>query len=167
MHCEETMHSSFEPVLTPVPPRRTRAESSRINGAKSRGPVTTSGKRRSSRNSLKHGLAANCFLILEGEDPRSYSALSNSIHRQLRPIDATEEQLALIVVNCIWRQRRIERIEQDNEQMARFGKTLYRYEVSLRAQYRKAMDALAAHRESATLRRSRRRPDLVAPLLAA
>ena len=46
----------------------TRAEQSRINVAKSLGPITPEGKAKSSRNSLKHGFAAIVNVVLRIED---------------------------------------------------------------------------------------------------
>jgi len=51
-----------------------RAEASRRNGAKSRGPKTPEGKARASRNALKHGLRAAKHLVLFAEDQATNAA---------------------------------------------------------------------------------------------
>jgi hypothetical protein len=45
-----------------------RAEASRRNGAKSRGPKTAEGKARSAQNALKHGFRAQKYVVLPEED---------------------------------------------------------------------------------------------------
>jgi hypothetical protein len=47
-----------------------RAEISRRNGAKSKGPKTPEGKERSKFNALKHGMSART-IVLPGEDAES------------------------------------------------------------------------------------------------
>lgn len=143
-----------EPLMMNVLPnspwikrKLTRAESARINGAKSRGPVSAEGKSRSAQNGLRHGLTASRFVLLPNEDVQGYRALHRSVFRQLRPADATEASIANRVVRCIWLQRRVERIEQDSELLSRYGQRIYRYEASLRRQYCKALEDLAAHRQ--------------------
>ena len=55
-------------------PTLNKAESSRINGAKSHGPVTPEGKQHSSLNSLRHGILAQ-FICLTSEDKDKFKEL--------------------------------------------------------------------------------------------
>ncbi len=61
-----------------VTPKLTRAEAARLNGAKSRGPRTPEGKARSARNALKHGLTAQAFALLPGEETRTPTRSSST-----------------------------------------------------------------------------------------
>jgi hypothetical protein len=49
-----------------------RAEASRRNGAKARGPKTPEGKARSAQNALKHGFRAQKRIVLPGEDGAAF-----------------------------------------------------------------------------------------------
>ncbi len=72
-------------------PPRTEAQiaASRLNGAKSRGPITEEGKLASSRNSLRHGLLAKMVLI-EGESETAFRQLSESLHNAFAPADGSD-----------------------------------------------------------------------------
>ncbi|MGI9491863.1 MAG: hypothetical protein ACR2QF_05610 [Geminicoccaceae bacterium] len=54
------------------PANNPRAEASRRNGAKSKGPMTTDGKARASKNALKHGLRAASTVLLDGEEEADF-----------------------------------------------------------------------------------------------
>ena len=90
-----------------------RAEASRRNGAKSRGPKTPEGKARSSQNALKHGLRAQKHMLLPGESAAEYQRLEAALLEELAPEGALQTVLARRVVAAAWRLERVERIETE------------------------------------------------------
>jgi hypothetical protein len=88
-----------------------RAEASRRNGAKSRGPKTPEGKARSAQNALKHGLRAQKHMLLPGESAAEYQRLEAALLEELAPEGALQAVLARRVVAAAWRLERVERIE--------------------------------------------------------
>ncbi len=87
-----------------------QAAANRRNAARSTGPRTKSGKARSSRNALRHGLSAEQVVML-GEDPAAFDALRADLFERYQPTDPVAEHLVEHVVACIWRLRRVPEIE--------------------------------------------------------
>jgi hypothetical protein len=83
--------SPATPNLTGQSPRaavqisNARAQESRRNGAKSRGPKTLEGKARSAQNALKHGLRAEKYVVLPEEDAAESAGHEPSSAEQRRP----------------------------------------------------------------------------------
>jgi hypothetical protein len=90
-----------------------RAEASRRNGAKSRGPRTSEGKARSAQNALKHGLRAQKHVVLPSEDAAEFKALETALTEELAPEGALQGALAQRVVSAVWRLSRAERLEAE------------------------------------------------------
>lgn len=86
------------------------AAASRRNAEKSTGPRTESGKARSSRNALKHGLSAEQVVIFD-EDPAAFDNLRDDLYALYQPADPVAENLVEQVAACIWRLRRVPQIE--------------------------------------------------------
>ena len=103
-----------------------QAEASRINGAKSNGPVTAEGRAASAQNARTHGLTGGT-VVLPHESQANYDALRDSFLKRFRPTDATELDLLQEMVDSRWRLRRIEAMEAAliqkgiNEQMEAMG----------------------------------------------
>jgi hypothetical protein len=97
----------------PIPPISARALASRINGARSRGPKTTEGKARSSRNALKHGLRAQKFVVLPDEDATEFEAQEAALLAELAPEGALQTLLARRIAAAAWRLSRADRIEAE------------------------------------------------------
>ncbi len=88
----------------------TKSESARINGAKSHGPKTEAGRKRSSQNALKHGLTSQT-LVLPSEDPDEFNQLLTSYLDQFQPHGPAELHLVHEMVAAKWRLERLAIIE--------------------------------------------------------
>ena len=94
-----------------VPVSNARAEASRRNGAKSRGPKTPDGKARAAQNALKHGLRAQKYLVLPDEDAAEFEVLEAALVEELAPVGTLQTVLARRVAVAEWRLARADRIE--------------------------------------------------------
>jgi hypothetical protein len=98
------------PAASPRPRTPAQIEAARTNGAKSRGPLTPEGKARSSRNALKHGLAALEHHLLPDEDPAGYERLLTRLWAEHAPATETEARLVRRLAAAFWKQERAERL---------------------------------------------------------
>ena len=78
-----------------------RAEISRRNGAKSKGPKTPEGKERSKFNALKHGMSAKT-LVLPGEDAEVLQIRINTWTDDLQPQSDLERDLIVRAAALSW-----------------------------------------------------------------
>jgi hypothetical protein len=92
-------------------PTLTKSESSRINGAKSRGPVTPEGKQRSSMNAVKHGILAKS-ICLNIEKTEVFEELMADFCTRFQPADSIEMRL---VEQAAMAQFRYERVAASTE----------------------------------------------------
>ncbi len=88
----------------------TRSETSRLNGAKSRGPVTPEGRATSSLNAASHGLTAKT-LILRNENEAHFLEIMNAYFDYFQPSNQVEVDLISEMVAARWRLRRVWRYE--------------------------------------------------------
>jgi len=75
------------------------------NARHSTGPRSESGKRRSRRNAVRHGLTAET-VIVSLEDAADYSAFERAIKSDYSPQTAIEGQLVSRLASLLWRLRR-------------------------------------------------------------
>ena len=87
-----------------------RSLTSAANGRRSNGPVTVAGKRRSSRNAMRHGLLSRC-LVLENESPEAFQSLLAGHLERFQPVDDTELAIVEEITAAVWRLRRSWAIE--------------------------------------------------------
>ncbi len=146
---------------------------SRANGARSRGPKTAEGKRRSSRNAIRHGLLAR-NIVLENECRENFLALLLQHEARFAPADGIDAAFIEEMAAAFWRMRRLWAIETrilDNAVAARpaqedprdaiagaFGDLaatapqlalMHRYETRLHRIYQRALGNLLKLREYA------------------
>jgi len=76
------------------------------NAARSTGPKTAAGRKRASRNSLKHGIFSR-DLVLPWEDPKAFNALLEGLCDDLKPEGITEALLVEQMAVAIWKQSRL------------------------------------------------------------
>jgi hypothetical protein len=160
-----------------------RAEASRRNGAKSRGPKTPEGKARASQNALKHGLRAGKHVVLPDEDAAAFAALEAALLEDLAPVGALQTVLARQIVSAAWRLARADRIEAEilifrqrgeadlglavtrDGNTARAVPTLLRYRGAAQAEFLRSLRTLKALQAEAA-KPARVRPNEPAVVLA-
>jgi hypothetical protein len=96
-----------------VPMSNARAEASRRNGARSRGPKTAEGKARAAQNALKHGMRALKYVVLPDESAVEFVALQRALFEELAPEGALQLVLARRVAIAAWRLARADRLEAE------------------------------------------------------
>ena len=79
-----------------------RKKSSRANGALSHGPSSPEGKKRSSQNAFRHGLLADC-VVLVGEARESFLKLLQFHIDRFHPADGVEFGMMEEMASCKWR----------------------------------------------------------------
>jgi hypothetical protein len=87
-----------------------RAEISRRNGARSKGPKTPEGKNRSKFNALKHGMTART-LVLPGEDAEVFQARLDTWTADLRPRNDLERSLVQRAATVSWQLDRLDHVD--------------------------------------------------------
>jgi hypothetical protein len=145
-----------------VPVSNARAETSRRNGAESRGPKTLEGKARSAQNALKHGLRAQKYVVLPEEDAAEFAELEAAMIEELAPVGALQTVLARRVAVAAWRLARADRLEVELFAERRFAngslanalirdgngtrsfETLLRYRGAAMAEFWRALRTLKA-----------------------
>jgi hypothetical protein len=90
-----------------------RAEASRKDGARSRGPRTPEGKARAAQNALKHGMRAQKHLVLPDGDAAEFAGLEATLLEGLAPVGALQAVLARRIALAAWRLARADRIEAE------------------------------------------------------
>ena len=101
-------------ALNPKPKRTAspaQVEASRKNGAQSLGPISATGKQKSSKNSIRHGLTSTEHTLLADEDPIQYREVIDAFIENLRPADKAELRLVEKIGNLDWRIERLVMME--------------------------------------------------------
>lgn len=100
------------PAPEPEPFREKKARIARINAAKSTGPKTEEGKRKSSQNARKHGLTATVLLVDE-EDRQRFEDLREGLMDSFRAEGVAEVLLVEDIAETVWKMRMAGNIETD------------------------------------------------------
>jgi hypothetical protein len=87
-----------------------KIESSRANGARSRGPVTDSGKQIASQNARRHALLAR-IVLLKNESPDGFAEVLTGHLERFQPADGVEFGIVEEMAAAWWRLRRAWSIE--------------------------------------------------------
>ena len=83
-----------------------KSQTARINGAKSKGPITPEGRAKSSRNSTRHGLSSK-VTVMPAENPEEFQALLDAHIDRFQPHDLVEMSLVEALASTRWRLTRI------------------------------------------------------------
>jgi hypothetical protein len=145
---------------------------SRANAARSTGPRTAAGKRRSARNALRHGLLARAP-VLENESRCGFDEMLRQYIQHFAPRDAAEESTVEQMCSAAWRRRRLWSLEREALELELAGQAspdelkrtanafnslararpqflllFHRYETSIHNTFQRSLARLLARRNS-------------------
>lgn len=126
-----------------------KADQARINGAKSRGPVTEEGKAKVSQNGTKHG-GYSSRIIIKGESEEAYQALHRNYWDFYNPTNQSEADAVQDIITNLWKIRRFEAMETDYFKLADayFQDHEDYQQAGPAAQHRACFDYLIRHQPS-------------------
>ncbi|WP_027133252.1 hypothetical protein [Geminicoccus roseus] len=136
-----------------MPRTAAQAEASRRNGARSRGPRTPEGRRRSAQNARTHGLRARSFQLAP-DDAERFARLEAGIGQRFRPREPAEHDACRRLAIAFWQSQQLDRLEAriwprvqagDHRPLA----TLLRYRPGVERALRRALAELQASRPAA------------------
>ncbi len=87
-------------------------EANRRNAKRSTGPKTESGKSVARKNAITHGLTST-HVVIRGEDQGEFEELRKNLEEEIEPVGVQEFDLVETIAICMWRRRRIYRMETD------------------------------------------------------
>src|SRR5262249_61160175 len=87
-----------------------RIEANRQNAQRSTGPKTAEGKARVAQNAITHGLLSREARIAD-EAPEALEDLSEAVRAAWNPEGAQEQLLVELMIDALWRRRRLGRVE--------------------------------------------------------
>jgi hypothetical protein len=100
-------------AISAAPPStEARTAANRRNAARSTGPVTPEGKRRSSLNALRHGLTGQTVVLPE-DDLAAYQKHCAQFHAELKPQGLLETKAVQTIADTYWRLDRIRAMENN------------------------------------------------------
>ena len=85
-------------------------EANHRNSQMSTGPKSKTGKAVSKKNAMKHGLLAK-EIVVRDEDPVEFACVLENLVDEYQPQGPLEGQLVERIAACMWRLRRLYRIE--------------------------------------------------------
>jgi len=103
----------MNPLASAAPAsQETRAAVNHRNAARSTGPRTEEGKRRSSLNALRHGLTGQTVVLPE-DDLAAYQKHCAQFHAELKPQGLLETKAVQTIADTYWRLDRIRAMENN------------------------------------------------------
>ena len=92
--------------------KEARVAINRKNAARSTGPRTEEGKKRSSLNALRHGLTGQTVVLPE-DDLAAYQKHCAQVHAELKPQGLLETKAVQTIADTYWRLDRIRAMENN------------------------------------------------------
>jgi hypothetical protein len=93
-------------------PSAARVAANRRNAKRSTGPRTVAGKRRASRNAIKHGLCST-RAVLPGECAATYATFVRELEDEFQPRTPMQHSLLPHIANLMWRLDRLPQAQAD------------------------------------------------------